>query len=372
MLQPLPASLKQLGNSKQWERVASHLQRSPGLPIVISGPTGCGKTHGVRELLEACEVEIVELDGADADSGAQLMEWIRRVRRSTCMKGPSALFLDDLESFTSDTRTQLAALLAPPGPDKKTMGSSSSSSSLTTVILTCNQFRHPSLRAFQDMTHVQLYRPNEHVCLQWFTAKRHYPLSWVRRETSLLQAGDLRRLEIVLDLRKKTQALPQPKTEVQILPATTFEATRRLLLRKASSVETWCQVCTEPRDVALLQTHLPAHLETPDEAATLERLETALESFSFGDACLHPDRYELREHVSHYASAVAASTARIKSRAQDVGKLVPQTLGEATWGHPADSQPSHRRSKCEWLDVPAQLGGPQILGVPKGRAAARK
>ena len=338
-----------MGNESAWKTVHTHVTGNRRhKPLVVWGPTGCGKTWGVRSVLRAAGFPtVVELDGADAENAPQLLEWIKRVRQLKCMSGPAAVLLDDFESFTPHARRAATQLIQ----------STANDTHLAPLIVTCTQLRDPEMRDLAGLTaapkpvaiDVRLKAPSEHVCLEWFmhhdvweddagTRRAGHPPAAVPRD--LCATGDLRRVARALDWRRRTGA--RIATESQ-KPATIFDATRRLLLHRMPAEE-WAHMAEE-RDTDLLRTHLPGHVS--DVHTCARGLDWLMEA----DLC-HPERFETRDAAC--ALYVAAAAVRLTSRTRDVGALAPPPRVVSSTGR------ATAETQGPWRDVPALLGGPSL------------
>lgn len=343
----LPQDLRRLGNEKTWGDVLRHVTGSDRhKPIVVWGPTGCGKSMGVRSVLHAAGFKVLEVDGADAENKHQLVGWIRRVRKVKTMQGPTAVFLDDFESFTPDARRAAVEALADGWDD----------ATLTPFVVTCTQLRDPSMRDLSrplrtarpaHLRHMRLSAPSEHVIAEWFA--RTFRPAEVQAVRPLCLSGDLRRVRIALEWRRASQAtLPGARAPPTRPITSNFDATRRLLLRRCSAEE-WVRHA-EDRDVDLLREHMPAHVGDDRDV-----LVQAMDAFSYADVC-HPNQFELRELHASLPRLVAAGAARLTSRARDVGALAPPQILARAMDPGPESQPNQRpMPRSDWRDVPALL-----------------
>lgn len=285
----------------------AHLRATPHLPLVVHGPVGCGKTCGVRALLRAMHMSIVELDGAEPDDAEQLLTWVKRSRDVQTMRGPTAVFLDDFESFTQPMKVKLGAAFR----------QMATKTHLAPLVITCNQFRDPSLAALHDFSNVRLVAPSEHTCREWFDRNQ---LVLQRRDGVRVKCPappmtattrDLRRWRHLLEYKIRFQGNNMHELDVEL--ANPFEATRRLLLRRVSP-DTWSRGA-ERRDVAVLREHIGSYVRDDVDA-----LSCALDAFS---ACDHAASLE---HATHVAALVAYQ----HSVATTVGALPPPPLQQQT------------------------------------------
>ena len=312
-----PESLKIL-NSKAWIALWSHINKTPHVPIFIHGPTGCGKTRGVHQLVSHMGLRPVCLDGVEADDTNQLITWIRRTRDAHTLKRQSVTILDDLEGFTQNARAALVKLAS----DKRV--------GLNPMIMICNCRRDPMWKAFPSrIADVRLFAPNVHSLIRWFATcykwtSQHDNVERVGVSEAVLHShcetlllhGDIRRIMTALETRNRlgTNLSLQHDCHVQ----NTFDASRQLV-RGLMHPGQWTTL-TEPRDAALLQYHtIPlATAETCDELAR------CLDTYSLCDT-MHPNRFELSDAqfpMTHFIQAMAIPT-QLPTRSRDVGGLCP-------------------------------------------------
>tara|TARA_A100001015_G_scaffold308086_1_gene405101 strand:- start:1366 stop:2706 length:1341 start_codon:yes stop_codon:yes gene_type:complete len=104
----LSSNLKQLGNQKACTDLIAHLSGdSSHLPILVHGPTGCGKTLGVQECLRIMGMHFTLLDGSVPEDPNELKIWMDQVLLNSTIdedKQKGTLFIDDFESFTEKCR----------------------------------------------------------------------------------------------------------------------------------------------------------------------------------------------------------------------------------------------------------------------------
>lgn len=312
-----PASLKIL-HPNAWTSLWSHLDKTPHVPVFVHGPTGCGKTRGVHQLITHMGMRPVCLDSVEADDTAQLVTWIRRTREARTLKRQSVIILDDMEGFTPNARTELAKLAA----DRR--------SELNPLVMICNSRRDPMWKAFPKNTaEVRLFAPNEYTLLRWFSTCYKWTSHRDNMErvgvsdavlrshcTSLLKHGDIRRIVTALETcnRLGTNLSVDHDTHV----SNTFDASRRLL-RGCMTPELWTTL-TEPRDSVLIQYHATS-LATAD---TCDELANVLDTFSACDTMV-PERFELTDAqfpMTHFIQASAIPT-QLPTRSLDVGALCP-------------------------------------------------
>lgn len=334
----LPLSLTALDNARAWTDVRQHLTTTPWVPLVVWGPTGCGKTMGVRALLGHLQWTVLELDGVEADDTAQLLQWIRRTRGGAAVvpgTRSTAVFLDDIESFTEDARRALRA-----------QHLRNDSSRLGPLVVTCTNPRSAEARAVvADCKLVRLWAPRRDACVRFF--ERTYPRAWLLQEVP--DRCDLRRVSLSLQWRKQTHALASSSGVHDRFFSSSFERTRQLMLRRCTGLE-WARHA-EPWDVDLLSHHMPSHVQ-----GDLEACATLLDDLACARDAM-PERFEESTRQRPLMLTMAGLATALTSRARDVGALPPppRVERETDRDGPGSQRMFRRWTACEWSDVPASL-----------------
>jgi len=162
----MPLALQRLGNKKGWDAVCIHLTTRASCPLVLHGPTGCGKTAGLTCLLEAMRLRPVFLDAVEADDVLQLVMWIKRARDSgavsTDERRRAVVVVDDVEGFGSSERAldALATLSRDNAPGRNPL------------VFVLHNARDPKWKRFSTLPTYRLFAPNQHVASEWF--HRHH------------------------------------------------------------------------------------------------------------------------------------------------------------------------------------------------------
>lgn len=310
-----PQSLRIL-NPKAWVQLWTHLNTRGNVPVFVHGPTGCGKTHGVHQLVAHMGMRPVYLDAVEADDTAQLVAWIRRTREARTILRKSVVIIDDMEGFTPMARSELARL------------SKDERSEQNPMIFICNARRDPLWKEFSKQAgDVRLFAPNQYTLLKWFTTCYQWTssrdgLSRVgvsetvlrSRCGTLLVNGDIRRIKTALETCNRLGANLSLDHDVHV--QNTFDASR-LLLRGTISPTQW-SVHTDPRDCTLLQYH------ASNVGTDCDELAECLDTFSLCDVMV-PERFEtsgiqntLTQEIQAYSIAV-----QLPTRSRDVGALCP-------------------------------------------------
>ena len=355
-----------------------HVVATPHVPLVVWGPTGCGKTMGLTSLLEAVGYRPVVLDGVEAPSVKELVDCVARgrdVRNS--FRAPAAVVLDDIETFHPDARAAVAAYLRASSKGAATGAAKASKKASTTagtkddasgvqllpLVVTCQQPRSPEARLFSALASVRLFPPDERVCKLWFcdagvvvdgptgTPVQHrVNMTWFAALEAVVATRDLRRVRVGLEWRALTGRGLDARPDVFF--GNTFEATRALLTRRAS-VEDWTRA-VDLREATLIHEHFPRL------AASVESCAAMLEVLSFTDAH-QPERFERRAQHEPYALRAVGVGARMLCGARDVGALAPPATRRAATGtrsparrpaaarRPASSAPTCRRASRDFF-----------------------
>lgn len=303
-------------NPKSWLQLWTHLNTRAHVPVFVHGPTGCGKTRGVHELVTHMGMRPVCLDAVEADDTAQLVQWVRRTREAHTLRRQSVIIIDDMEGFTPAARAELARLSKDERPH------------LNPMILICNARRDPLWKDFSKQCgDVRLFAPNEYTLLKWFTTcyrwtSQHDNVTRVGVSETVLRShcgplltqGDVRRIQTALETCNHLGTNLSLNHDVHVQNA--FDASRRLF-RGTLTPEQWT-VVTDARDCNLLQYHV-SNLGTDRDD-----LANCLETFSVCDIMV-PERYELSETQSHITRFIQACSipVQLPTRSQDVGALCP-------------------------------------------------
>jgi hypothetical protein len=95
----LPQHYEQNYNCKMWRDFLDHLNRKKHQPILVWGPTGCGKTYAVKECIKACGMRLFEIEPSLLDSTEKLQKWCNNILSSKTLLGPRAIVIDVIEGF---------------------------------------------------------------------------------------------------------------------------------------------------------------------------------------------------------------------------------------------------------------------------------
>ena len=374
----LPECLCLLGNRRSWEAVLKHLREATSRPLVVSGPTGCGKSQGCRALLTSLGAHVVVLDGSDGDGADDLVGMVRRVRLIRCNNRNecTVLVLDDFESFTEVARKALATYLVASRDDRTLSG----------VIITATEFRSQLVRPLHSLDHVRLVAPSVHVVREWMEQRhvwhrqvcgdthcpphsvehRGFPTQYVdeciRTER---RPGDLRRVAAALEWRcRMGECMQSLLSKGEQSYTNSFDSARMLFTRRVgwewwvrhaqewdvslvqnnyhefvacrsltstSTRGTWEEdtaVSTCGTAVSSTEPHVDGELARdvdPQEASDLSvvlSIATMSDVFSLGDT-MRTRQFELGSYLMHARFATAALVIQWGVETRTVGALAP-------------------------------------------------
>lgn len=95
----IPEWLKIGSNSKAWSQLIDEMNRSKLQPILLHGPTGCGKSRGVKDCATACNLRVYEIEPSSLDSTENLKKWVSNIVSSRTLLGPRTLIIDVVEGL---------------------------------------------------------------------------------------------------------------------------------------------------------------------------------------------------------------------------------------------------------------------------------
>ena len=197
----LPRDLQLLGNRKAWEHIHElfslpNVQRKP---IVLSGPTGCGKTEGIRSYLKHHGYLCMEVDVTEVCNPKELESTLGKIVIKS-RGGKLAMLVDDVENilaFPAFSDVLLKRL-----KERRTTAHGP-------LILTCNDIYHKSVKKIRDLidkdkvlVHVRMYAPKRCNCEQLFTG---YPQQWLNHGINK-EDNDLRQIKLFLDACSEREA----------------------------------------------------------------------------------------------------------------------------------------------------------------------
>lgn len=181
-----------------WEEFSTYFRGSMG-PIVICGPTGCGKTEGIRSYLKRNGFMCAEVDVSDFNCPKEL-DTLLGSTISRSIRGSWALVVDDVEGILA--YPQYASVLMKRLENQQRVCH-------TRIILTCNDLFSADMRPIKALIDkkiarsVCMYAPSRSVCLRYFVS---YPKDWVLHATNDGE-NDLRQTKLFLESCLEREAL---------------------------------------------------------------------------------------------------------------------------------------------------------------------
>lgn len=335
----LPLELQRLGNAEAWKQVRAHLVGARR-PLVLCGPTGTGKTVGVRQLGDHLSMDVVDVDAASCEDG--LVQDMRFALMSEKGRGgrPILLVVDNFDSILPHSRLRVAKTaqdLCVPGCK-------------TACVFVCEEARSPAVSpALKRFDCVRLRAVGYHVMRQYFAevyrwvspqdgvCRTGFSSSTIQACARSLSCGDVRRAANDLVWRARMGGAPRSGQDAFY---NVFEATRRLLLLKIDT-DTWANN-VEHRDISLVQHHLPHYVEG----------DVCALSLSLEDLCV------ASEAPHDWALHVAGLATRVTTRAANVAALAPPTrLGRTLPAQAEDRAGSCLSARAYAIEVPTPLRG---------------
>lgn len=216
----LSSNLKQLGNQKACTDLIVHLSGdSSYVPVLVYGPTGCGKTLGVQECLRIMGLHCTLLDGSAPEDPNELKIWMDQVLMNSTLdeeKQKGILFIDDFESFTEKCREVILKYV------KKT------SKNRNPMVITCTNLYSYDLKSlqqeFRSKPTVRFWPPRTDI-IESFFKRKGYTQPIIEKFST---TSDLRAIEHSLKWYHKFRG----KLSTIDKSYNIFEKTNRLLVRK--------------------------------------------------------------------------------------------------------------------------------------------
>mgnify|MGYP001288786691 CR=1 FL=1 len=215
----LSSNLKQLGNQKACTDLIVHLYGdSSYVPILVHGPTGCGKTLGVQECLRIMGLHCTLLDGSAPDDPNELKIWMDQVLMNSTLeeKQKGVLFIDDFESFTEKGREVILKYVKKNSKNRNPM------------IITCTNLYSYDLKQlqqeFRSKPTVRFWPPRKDV-IESFFKRKGYTQPIIEKFST---TSDLRAIENSLKWYHKFRGILSTVDKSYNI----FEKTNRLLVKK--------------------------------------------------------------------------------------------------------------------------------------------
>jgi hypothetical protein len=95
----LSHALKYSGNGPIWTDVMNAIDCKLCKPFLVWGPTGVGKTFGVKDIADSCGLRVYEIEPSILSSTENLKKWLNHITQSKTLLGPRLILVDVLEGF---------------------------------------------------------------------------------------------------------------------------------------------------------------------------------------------------------------------------------------------------------------------------------
>lgn len=186
----LPENLKMTSNAKAWSELMHQFNQSRLHPILVWGPTGCGKTRGVKDCATMCGLRIFEIEPSVLDCTEDLRKWISNVTSSKTLLGPRALLVDIIEGFDQSFISVFQSILK-----KEVLFS-------IPVVFVADSLHHLPLKNLFSLipTKIRLFLLNPDNCVTFakYTFAKNIPKEIVQRHAAKCH-GDLRKLKNMIN-----------------------------------------------------------------------------------------------------------------------------------------------------------------------------
>ena len=209
--------MKHGGNRQQWDKFMKSLRQETTL--LLWGPTGCGKSEGVRWCVARFEFKAFELDPSVVSSTEELKLWLTNVSRSRTLLGKRVIVIDDLEGLDESFLRIIYQF-----SKQLTLAD-------TRLVLICTDKYNPlSLKRFRDLPDIRLWRPSEATLISLATRVYSHVPCCVAKICASHAEGDLRYFT-----RQLTSAIRSGHVDQQF---NVFDSTAALLQGRVSG-EMW-------------------------------------------------------------------------------------------------------------------------------------
>tara|TARA_B100000482_G_C12612805_1_gene299818 strand:- start:3992 stop:5020 length:1029 start_codon:yes stop_codon:yes gene_type:complete len=179
-------ALKKSGNQTVWTDLITHFKKKQTPPILLWGPTGCGKTCGVKECADICGLKIYEIEPSVLDSTEDLKKWLYNITGSKTLLGPRMILVDIVEGIDPSYISIFEAFIK-----KNTVLQ-------TPIVFIMDNAYNLSLRNFINLIPIKMrcYRPNAIYCTSLAKASfgKHIPLSIIQQSAQHC-GGNIRNLK---------------------------------------------------------------------------------------------------------------------------------------------------------------------------------
>ena len=91
--------LEKSGNASVWTEVLKELNKASMSPLMIWGPTGCGKTEGCKDCARLCGLQVFEIEPSILHESDTLRKWLLNITMQKTLLGPEMILIDSVEGM---------------------------------------------------------------------------------------------------------------------------------------------------------------------------------------------------------------------------------------------------------------------------------
>ena len=172
-------------NQQVWCQLLSILKKRESTAIVLSGPTGSGKTFGIKECASIVGMKVFEIEPSCLSSTEDLKKWLTNIGSAKTLLGPRLILVDAIEGIDAVYMRYFHDYL------KK------SSNSSAPIVFVCDDVYNMQLRGLVSKIRIQLRlsKPSKFACTQLakLTFAKAVPIQRIQQHAEYCD-GDYRRL----------------------------------------------------------------------------------------------------------------------------------------------------------------------------------
>jgi hypothetical protein len=94
--------LKFGGNGVAWSNFIKHINKPSSSASLVWGPTGSGKTHGIKDCASACGLRVYEIEPSSTDGLERTKVYLNSITSSKTLLGPRLILIDVIEGFDQE------------------------------------------------------------------------------------------------------------------------------------------------------------------------------------------------------------------------------------------------------------------------------
>lgn len=92
-------ALRKSVNGYMWLAFLEEIKKKRSSPILVWGPTGSGKTKGVKDCASACGLKVFEIEPSVLETTKKLEDWFTHIAMVKTLLGPRLLLIDVIEGI---------------------------------------------------------------------------------------------------------------------------------------------------------------------------------------------------------------------------------------------------------------------------------